>query len=203
MRKRRSGKSTASLAGWLFADLTLVLFVVSLSSAESNAACPKPKKGAEIPEWCTPSSTPQSTTTTSTTSTTTTTVPDTTVPGSSGSEPGGIKPEPVEIVLTSWRPGSLGSSLDKELEKVYEKDSNLRALGSLDDIKFGVVFIYGGAKGVAARNGDMQAKRAADALLDEKYRWSRITDLTYIDAVHDLGLVPSGLKFKLFPELGG
>jgi hypothetical protein len=199
MRKRRSGKSTASLAGWLFADLTLVLFVVSLSSAESNAACPEPRKGTVIPEWCPPTSTSPSTTTTSTTSTTTTTVPDTTVPDGDGSEPGGIKPEPVEIVLTSWRSSSLAVAIERELRDAYRGNAALQSVGKIDEIRFGVIIVYGGSKGEQNNFGDRLAERAEEILSES---WIRVEPTTYFETGHDQGLVAGGLNLKLFPVLG-
>ena len=201
MRARRPGKTTASLAGWLFADLALVLFVVSLSSAESNAACPKLKKGQkgqELPAWCLPTTTVKGATTTSTT-TTTTTVPDTTDPKGSAQAPGGIKPEPIEITLDSWRSGSLAAAIDRELREVYREDGALQAVGPLDEIRFGVIIIYGGSRGRSNSMGDRAAERA-EVLLAES--WSRVGTTTYFETGHDQSLVAGGLNLKLFPVLG-
>ena len=187
MRLRKPG---ASLAGWLFADLTLVLFVVSLSSADSSASCPKPSEGKKVPTWCTP---------TSTTGSTTSTVagPTTTI----STVPGGIRPDPIEIVINGWKSASLAESLDKELKQVYESDASLRALLPFESIKFGVVYIYGGSRGYATTHGDREAERAAKVLRAGKTGWTRVGPLTYIEAVHDLQLSGKSLRFKLFPVL--
>ena len=143
----------ASLAGWLFADLSLVLailFIGSTTSTEERESAPPP------------TSTPATTTTDS--STTTTTAP-------SNPEGNSLNVEPIKVIVSITDP-------DNELGVQKSLESALRSIRKLKkSTRFGVVIVHGGTGGDPdLRGGKSRATRAAISLNS----WERLTTKRWI-----------------------
>lgn len=177
VKMARRAHSPGSLAGWLFADLTLVLAVAFIANT-GNA-------------FTTPPSVSTTTTTTTTTSTTTT------VPCVDGST---VRPDPVEFRLvrgSSLGTASLHARLDDEIAQRLAVDPDLASLAGTNELTFGVIILYGGSNGRQNEVGDRAAERAQERLTT----WAGILPTTYFETGHDSGASPGTLTFKMFPVL--
>lgn len=194
MDRRR--RFTASMAGWLFADLALVLFVVSLASADSGTGCTSEVTSESRPEWCPPLDGVESTASTSTSTSTTTT---STTIAVDPNGPTGVKPDPVKFTLGSWSAANLAEQVEQRLYEEYIGDEALRSLGTFESLRFGVIIIYGGALEFDVDVGEAAAKKAEGIL---EGAWDRVNSLTYFETGGDQGLRRGALTLKLFPIVG-
>lgn len=179
--------SPASLAGWLFADLSLVLAVAFISTTGNTFAEP---------------SRPADPTVAATTTTTTTTIDNGT--SSTTTEPCidgvSVRPDPVRIVLTdgsSLEVAALHARLDAEIEERKADDPDFSRLIGSAQVTFGVVILYGGSSGQRNEVGDRAAEEAEQRLAT----WSAILPTTYFETGHNSGAAPGSLTFKMFPVL--
>jgi hypothetical protein len=181
---RRSRKSDAnqfgSLAGWLFADIALVLAFAFLSSkvvgrSSADAASSR-----------------------TTTTTTTTTQP----PTSNTSQPESSGASVREIILPEVcisDPASLIAAYPKVEAKLREAKQSPTA-------KFSVLLIYAGYRGASTDQDPLaqqdEAKERARVLRDTLQRWSRLSKENWVkDLGHDRGTTIGCYKLYLLKEL--
>ena len=184
MALRSEKRSTASLAGWLFADLSIVLMILFASTglSSNDVRCEKQDKlSADSPCKKAPAST----------STSTTIEPD----------PTGIRPKPIEVTIDDIRNMSAATfqdAIERKIRLLAKSDSELQAASNWD---FGVILIYGGATG---RKNSSDGDEVADIALkkitpDKKPQWGKVRDTTFYEPGHDMSLPYGSVKLKLFP----
>ena len=187
MAGRRGSRrpSAGALAGWLFADLALVLAFVFLDSTTAGLA------GSGGAGTDAPAASTTVVTTTSTTSTTTTTTvagPTTTVGGG-----GGARPEPYTVTVRASAdepPGTLIARLEREL-------AGTDAAKEPEDGVYLVVIVHGGSRGVARPVGNRLSKWVADTL---ETNWSRVVEgTTYFTTGDNNSVAPGFVVLSLFP----
>lgn len=181
MAPRSERRSTASLAGWLFADLSIVLMILFASTGltSDDLRCDKQEK-LSTNSLCNPP--------TSTTSTID--------PGN-----GGIRPKPIEVTISGVRkmsPATFQNQIEEKIKLLSKSDSKLQAASNWD---FGVVLIYGGAKGRKdIGDGDRVAEDARNKLSPNvQNRWSKLSATAFFEPAHDKGIPYGSVKLKLFP----
>lgn len=188
--RSRNRRPSGGLAGWLFADISLVLVVIFAATTNETA-------GSTMPTGST------TTTTSTTTSTTTIATSLPTNPVTSTTTlcryldsignclPTDVVPEPVEVTLPV---GAGEQGRMRLLALLDEEVANRPDLGS--NPKFGVVIAYGGSKGRAdAGIGD-----ALSYVAEEHLRtWDRTLTVTYYQGGHHQRVSVGYVKFKLFP----
>lgn len=177
-------KSRVGRAGWLFADLSIILMIIFASTAikaDSPRCDEKDLQGTTCP------------------STTTTDVPP---------PPGGFRPDPLQFSIpgaSKMSSASLFNALERRVQKAItdSKSDGIKRLN--DDVYFGVILIYGGTKGVANSVGDRNAIRAQNLLSPKDAKqdqlWARIRPFTYFTTGHQSDLDPGQLMFRLFPVI--
>jgi len=171
-------KSNISLAGWLFADLALVLFVIFLPSSVSGDEIDRERSAASLP------------------TTTTTTLPAEQLDGR------GVVPEPIEIRVKVEGTSPTRDAVNAAIE------AGLRDRSISLEIKFGVIQVLAGIRGddtVASR--DSAARRAAEVagLLTEiaetdATQSGRLKPWLYTLSGSDASLRYPELKLRLFPD---
>jgi hypothetical protein len=159
------------LAGWLFADLALVLGFVFLDSTITRTSAKD-----------------QAPTTTSTTTTTL-------VKSISGSEKEsnsrGVRPVPMVVTFKAGV-NPTASEVWNRIEKELSSEAKFSS-----ETKFLVVIVHGGAKGRRSTVGD---ELAAAVINKIDAGWSHISSgLTYFDKGHDNSIEPGFVRLKLFP----
>jgi len=171
-------ESSISLAGWLFADLALVLFLMFLPSSVS---------GEDI--------TRENTSATASTSTTTT------VPAAPPDERG-VVPEPIEIrIRIEGDPPSLD-----DVEVALEV--GLRDSAIAQEIDFGVIQVLAGISGEdtvdsrdgAARRSDAVARILTEIANSKSVGNSRLKPWLYTLSGSDASLRYPEIKLRLFPD---
>lgn len=170
MAGRRRRVTAGGLAGWLFADLALVLAFVFLDSSTQGQAGggPKTSVGAGI--------------------TTTTSV----VPGETKGN-GGARPEPYQIVIRTGKDAS-GASIISRVEAALARTA---AVSERKDVVYLVVIALGGSQGRSRSTGSGLAAEVANKLEAE---WGRVVKgTTYFQTGDDGGLLPGYVILKLFP----
>lgn len=174
MAKRRAPQNGGSLAGWLFADLSLLLAILFMSadSEKLEIRCEQ-QKSAAVSEKCEDSvSTPTT---------------------------GGIKPKPIVVDVQNVLnidASDVRTLVDRKIEIERSRDPQWRSIfGEGQRIQFGVVLLYGGAKGSLSKEGDVASRRAERHLLS----WKGTTLTTYFESGHDFSLPVGTVRLKLFP----
>jgi hypothetical protein len=184
MALRSEKRSPASLAGWLFADLSIVLMILFASTGLSSkdVRCEKQDKlAADSPCKKVPAST----------STSTTIKP----------SPPGIRPKPIEVTIDGVRdisPAAFQDAIEKEIRLLEKSDIKLKDASKWD---FGVILIYGGAMGrKKSSDGDRIAEIAMKKISPVKQpQWKKVRDTTFYEPGHDMSLPYGSVKLKLFP----
>ena len=185
MALRSEKRSTASLAGWLFADLSIVLMILFASTglSSNDVRCEKQDKlSADSPCKKVPASTSTSTTI----------------------EPGpspGIRPKPIEVTIDGVRnmsPATFQKAIERKIRLLVKSDIKLREASEWD---FGVILIYGGAKGrKKSSDGDRIAEIAMKKITPDKQpQWKKVRETTFYEPGHDMSLPYGSVKLKLFP----
>lgn len=169
-----------SLAGWLFADLALVLFVIFLPSSVSSDDLARAKTRTQV----------------TTTTSTTTTVPSTIESGR------GVRPEPIElrVVIPGSNP-SRGEVIGAIERALLEQDL-------APTTQFGVVRVLAGIEGqdtVDARNAASRRAGRIAQLLEEEAKTTdedagRLKPWLYTDSGSDASLLYPAVKLRMFPD---
>lgn len=172
MAGRRRRVSPGGLAGWLFADLALVLAFVFLDSSTPGQAHGKdPSKG-------------KSTTTTIAATTTTT-------PGTKGN--GGARPKPYDITISvslEESASSLNQKVDAALKK---KGADVEGAS----VQYLVVIANGGSRGGHRSTGSDLAKKVCSLL---ESHWKHVVKGTTFFVTGDDSKVSIGdVNLQLFP----
>ena len=165
----------ASLAGWLFADLSLVLAILFISSTITRE---------EREPATSPTSTPATTTTDSSTTTTTAPV---------NSEGNSLNVDPIKVIVSISDP-------DNELAVQKSLESALRSIRKLKkSTRFGVVIVHGGTGGDPDLSGGKnRATRAAESL----NTWDRLTTKRWVSGDQAFqGLRTNQYQFTLLEDL--
>ena len=175
-------RSTASLAGWLFADLSIVLVILFASTGltsddlrcekENNLIAESPCK--EIPP------------------------PTSTVSPDKGN--GNVRPKP--IVMTIERARSMSAAtfqrqIEREIQRQEKSDASLKGASEWD---FGVVIIYGAGRRLSTKDGvrvarDIQKKLSPDS----ENRWRKVRMNTFYETGFTNEVSYGSVKLKLFP----
>ena len=182
MPLRSEKRSTASLAGWLFADLSIVLMILFASTGlmADDLRCDKiDNTSATSPCKKTPVST-------------------STIAPDKGN--GNVRPKPIVMIIGNARSMSTSSfqlRIEREIQKQALADSSLLSASEWD---FGVVLIYGGGRGNDTTSGvnvakDVQRKFSADS----KNRWKKVRVTTFYETGFTNELGYGSVKLKLFP----
>ena len=170
MADRRRRVSAGGLAGWLFADLALVLAFVFLDSSTPGQAGngPETSGGGKV-------------------TTTSTTVED----GTKGN--GGARPKPYEIVIRVGK-GASGIEIIASVEAALARTT---ASVEDEDVVYLVVIAHGGSKGASRSTGSDLAARVADTLESD---WKHVVKgTTYFQTGDDGDIPPGSVVLKLFP----
>ncbi len=191
-RTRRTSGIKSSLAGWLFADLSLVLMILfaSVNFISTSSSC---KSNEDRDPQCDNQGDASNTTSTLLATSTTSTLLDGGV--------GGFKPDPVEITLfnvSRMSSTKLQATIDSKLR---ENDSKLREKSGLSSAKeFGVVLIFGGSRGQSSSAGSRTANDVKNKLAPVSLPlWKGIRRTTYLRAYHDTSTDPDSVTLVLFP----
>jgi len=186
MALRSEKRSTASLAGWLFADLSIVLMILFASTGltSDDLRCERQDKlSADSP--C--KKPPVSTSTTSTID-----------PGIGN---GGVRFQPIVVTVDRARSLSTASfqlEIEKKILQQAESNNELRTAPSWD---YGVILIYGGAQGRKnSEDGDRTAEITLRKISPNKQdRWKKVRETTFYEPGHDKSVPYGSVKLKLFP----
>ncbi len=174
---RRAGR--IGRAGWLFADLSIILMILFAATTVKSADrdCAGDKLASAECE-------PATTTTTTTTSTST-----------PNGEPAGFRPEPIKITVRNVDRMS-AASLRAAIDRAVMREN-------LADTHFGVIIIYGGSRGIDSSRGDEFADKVQMMLTGESAEpaWPRVKPTTYFETGHDNHLSFGDVTLKLFPLL--
>jgi hypothetical protein len=182
MALRPEKRSTASLAGWLFADLSIILMLLFASSGltSDDLRCDKQEKlsGNSL---CEPPK-----------STTSTVAPD------KGN--GGVRPKPIVVFVNDAR--SMNASqfqlqIEREIKKQSLADLELQDASGWD---FGVIIIYGGAREQNTREGVRVAREIQEKISpDPERRWTKVRLTTFYELGFTNEVAYGSVKLKLFP----
>ena len=180
MTPRSEKRSTASLAGWLFADLSIVLMILFASTGltSDDLRCEKENNSiAESP--CKR-------------------IPTSTISPDKGN--GNVRPKP--IVMTIERARSMSAAtfqrqIEREIQRQEKTDASLKGASDWD---FGVVIIYGAGRGLSTKDGvrvarDIQKKLSPDS----KLRWRKVRMNTFYETGFTNEVSYGSVKMKLFP----
>jgi hypothetical protein len=180
MALRSEKRSTASLAGWLFADLSIVLMILFASTGltSDDLRCDKQEK-LSANSLCNPQKSSTSTID----------------PGN-----GGIRPKPIVMTINNARSMSTSSfqlRIEREIQKQALADSGLRSASEWD---FGVVLIYGGGRGNDTTSGVNVAKEIQRKFsTGSQNRWKKVRLTTFYETGFTNELGYGSVKLKLFP----
>lgn len=173
MPRKRSRASSGSLAGWLFADLAIVLAIVFLQSSISTGQPPV----VDPPP--------------STDDTATTTVAEDLPPNSDS----GVSIRPCEInnfPITNW--SQLGNIVANLIERTNESGSTCQDVG-----EFGVVLVFAGAKDIGGIEAKKNARKLCEILLSE---WRAVgPTTTYCEGYKRDDQDPNYFNLTLFPYI--
>ena len=180
MTPRSEKRSTASLAGWLFADLSIVLMILFASTGltSDDLRCEKENNSiAESPCKRLPTST---------------------ISPDKGN--GNVRPKP--IVMTIERARSMSAAtfqrqIEREIQRQEKTDASLKGASEWD---FGVVIIYGAGRRLSTKDGvrvarDIQKKLSPDS----KLRWKKVRMNTFYETGFTNEVSYGSVKMKLFP----
>ena len=176
MAKRKSSHAGGSLAGWLFADLSLLLAILFMSADSEKVEIKCEQKGnAPVSEQCKK-------------------IASTSIPST-----GGVKPKPIVVDvqnISNINAATVRKVVDRKIEIERARDPQWRSIfGEGQRIQFGVVLLYGGAKGASSKLGDISSRKAESHLLT----WKGSTPTTYFQSGHDNSLPVDTVRLKLFP----
>jgi len=181
MTRKLRNRSASSLAGWLFADLSIVLMILFASTGlkAEDLRCENQPTSSNN-EVC---SRPNSSTTT------------TIEPGA-----GGVRPKPIVVVINNVRARSEASFQSQlELEIANQATSNPE-LRTASDWDYGVILIFGGSKGGSLKDGDRIAKIAQRKIKPgDTTGWRKIRRDTFFKSLHETSLPLGSVKIELFP----
>jgi hypothetical protein len=182
MPLRSEKRSTASLAGWLFADLSIVLMILFASTGlmADDLRCEKQDE-TSINSPC--KKVPASTSTI---------VPD------KGN--GNVRPKPIVMIVNNARSMSTSTfqlRIEREIQKQAQADSSLQGASDWD---FGVILIYGGGRGNDTTSGVNVAKDVQRKFsVDSQNRWKKVRVTTFYETGFTNELGYGSVKLKLFP----
>jgi hypothetical protein len=182
MALRSEKRSTASLAGWLFADLSIVLMILFASTGltSNDLRCErKDKASAESPCKEPPT-------------TTSTIAPD------KGN--GGVRPKPIVMTINSARSMSASKfqlQIEREIQKQSLADSELQGANEWD---FGVIIIYGGGRQQDTSDGVRVAQEIQKKISpNPERRWKKVRLTTFYETGFTNEVAYGSVKLKLFP----
>ena len=182
MSRKKSKRSVSSLAGWLFADLSIVLMILFASTGLTSNDLRCEQKGSTANgELCTPPN------------------PSTSTTLESGG--GGVRFQPIVVTIDKVFSRSI-NSFQNQIEIQIRRQASARAdLRTASDWDYGVIIIGGGSKDRKTdRDGDRAAKVALSKIAPaENQRWKKIRPSTFFEPGHDKSVPYGSVKLKLFP----
>lgn len=195
MKFRRVTKSSASLAGWIFADLSLLLAIIFASTSIDDTTTTSSTSSSTTTTVVKPSSTDNVDGADSTIAPTTTTATTVSCASDVSTEDcglSGVRPDPVVLLIENasrMRP----STFRNELTRAVLERTDLPS-----DPNFGVILIYGGSAGSSDNTvGDRFAAKIQTWLED----WEHVNFTTYYQPGHDRSVSQGSVRLKLFPIL--
>lgn len=201
-------KSQGSLSGWLFADLTLILAVITLSSwtidreSTSGATVPVARYQlalTEINRLEREVSELQSELETLRAELQRLKDENELLRGQSSPNPVGVKLEPVVITISA----NSGDSTVKVIQKIG-RELELAGVNPLQGFSFALIF--GGTQENPTEQMRDDAKARAEQIgnllrgSDSKDGWDRFTREKYVRALHEIGLGVGFYKIELYPS---
>ena len=176
------------MAGWLFADLSIVLAIVFMTSIQST----DPDASA------TAISTSKTTSTSSTTSTTTTTTTTTIAPTTISSVPdtgvplacNGVVPKPVEVLIPKAE--------TQPSKQVFNQIATLIDQ-NYPDSNFSMVIIISGTGGDRSEQASKSARKSAQAIGETLKAFDRFVNEKYVEPNYTADLKLGEAKIKIFP----
>jgi hypothetical protein len=184
MPKKARKRSTSSLAGWLFADLSIVLMILFASTGLTSDDLRCDKDGETV-SGADCKATPSSTSTTI--------------------EPGfgGVRFQPIIVTIDKVFSRSVASFQEKIQREIAIQAQTKPELSTASNWDYGVIIIRGGAKGRSdSRDGDRSAAIALQKISPSSkptQNWTRIRQSTFFDSGHDSSVPYGSVKLKLFP----
>ena len=174
-RGNRRPKMNGSMAGWLFADLSIVLAIVFMTSLQATNQ----------------DASSTTTTTSTTTSTTTTTLPST--PDTKAALAcNGVVPRPVEVRISNTRAISdrqIFQQINTLLDKNYP-DSN-----------FSMVIIYSGTGGDRSEQASSSAVKSSQDIGETLRSFDRFVNEQYVESNWNPSIRLNEAKIKIFPNV--
>ena len=184
-RRHRRSKMHGSMAGWLFADLSIVLAIVFMTSIQSTD-----QAASSIATTTTTSSTTSTTTTTTTTTTTAPTtipsVPDTGVPLACN----GVVPKPVEVLIPRAE-SQPSMQVFKQIATLLDQN--------YPDSNFSMVIIISGTGGDRSEQASKSARKSAQAIGETLKAFDRFVNEKYVEPNYTADLELGEAKIKIFP----
>ena len=182
MPKKARKRSTSSLAGWLFADLSIVLMILFASTGLTSDDLRCDRQGDSVAEADCSRPTPSTTSTIE--------------PGA-----GGVRFQPIIVVIDqvfSRSNASFQQKIEQEIDAQAQSRTDLSTASSWD---YGVILIYGGSKGRSStEDGDRSAAIARNKIAPlNQPPWKKIRPSTFFEPGHDKSLPYGSVKLKLFP----
>ena len=174
-----------SMAGWLFADLSIVLTIVFMASIQAT--------GQDASSTTTSTSTTTTTSTTTSTTTTTTTTTTTLPPDPGTTAPlacNGVVPRPVEVLI---------SNIDALSAKQIFKQISTLLDQNYPDSNFSMVIVITGTGGDRSEQASKSARRSAEAIGETLKTFDRFVNEKYVEPNYTVDLRLGVAKIKIFP----
>ena len=170
-----------SMAGWLFADLSIALTIVFMASIQAT--------GQDASSTTSTTSTSTTTSTTTTTTTSTTTLPS--APDSTAALAcNGVVPRPVEVLI---------SNIDALSAKQIFKQISTLLDQNYPDSNFSMVIVIAGTGGDRSEQASKSARRSAEAIGETLKTFDRFVNEKYVEPNYTVDLRLGVAKIKIFP----
>ena len=172
-----------SMAGWLFADLSIVLTIVFMASIQAT--------GQDASSTTSTTSTSTTTSTTTSSTTTTTTLPS--APDTTAALPcNGVVPRPVVVTISNTRAIS-DRQIFQQITTLLDKN--------YPDSNFSMVIIYSGTGGDRSEQASSSAVRSSQDIGETLRFFERFVNEQYVESLWNPSIRLNEAKIKIFPNV--